>query len=166
VHFIGHSAGAKLIHDAATAYISDYFLRQRNTFFHLTFLDAYTPSDWDTDSYGSLPVDYPNHHAEHYVDRGVAFTDACLANAFNFDITGWTNADKSGFLGPHQWPHRWYKQSVTFTAGTDTLQKPGFKLSFEGGNDQFGQLDEHYRPGEQCPLSDEGTSCIPAACWP
>ena len=29
VHFISHSAGAKLIHEAATAYISDYFIWQK-----------------------------------------------------------------------------------------------------------------------------------------
>jgi hypothetical protein len=165
VHLIGHSAGAKLIHDAATAYISDYFVREQNPFIHLTFLDAYTPSDWDKDSYGSLPIDlagtdYPNHYSEHYVHRGLLDTDACLSHAFNFDLTGWDHSlEEHGFFG-HHWPIHWYKRSVT-TPGF------GFPLSLEGGNGQFGTVTGDFPPGQQCSLSHENPDfCERTSCWP
>jgi hypothetical protein len=169
VHFIGHSAGAKLIHDAARAYISDYFIRQENPFIHVTFLDAYTPNEWDSngqDSYGSLPIDYPNYYSEHYVDRELIFTDECLSHAFNFDITGWApdKDDRPGELG-HQWPRRWYEKSVQFLF---TGYKYGYPLSLESSTMDFDELVNeliNYPAGQQCPLSDNGTICIPADCW-
>jgi pimeloyl-ACP methyl ester carboxylesterase len=88
IHLIGHSAGGKLINEAAQT-LSE-LKNQKNAekpFIHLTFLDSYTPNNEDRigdDSYGYLP-DYPNHFAEHYVDRSLPFTDAILRNAFNFD---------------------------------------------------------------------------------
>jgi hypothetical protein len=100
VHFIGFSAGAKLIHDAATAYIYDYFIRQQNPFIHLTFLDAYTPNEWDQKgegSYGSLPTNYKNHYSEHYVDVNdiALFTNSYLQRAYNFDITDCPSSNSS-----------------------------------------------------------------------
>jgi hypothetical protein len=142
VHLIGHSAGAKLIHDAATAYISDYFIREQNPFIHLTFLDAYTPNEWDNNghgSYGSLPTDYPNHYSEHYVDKtpGWPFTDADLTYAFNFDITDCPSSnpgfEKRDF--GHQWPRYWYQNSVTIPGFPY-----GYPLSREGGNNQIANL--------------------------
>jgi hypothetical protein len=169
VHFIGHSAGSKLIHDAATAYISDYFIRQENPFIHLTFFDAYTPNEWDNKgvgSYGSLPTDYPNHYSEHYVDRGLDFTDACLENAFNFDITSWTpDKDDRPFEFGHQWPHRWYKKSVPYLF---TGYKYGYPLSLEGSGKNINELVNElaqYTVGQQCSLSNIGTTCTPAPCW-
>jgi len=173
VHFIGHSAGSKLIHEAATTYISDYFIRQENPFIHLTFLDAYTPNEWDSNgegSYGSLPTDYPNHYSEHYVDRGLVLTDACLENAFNFDITNWIpDKDDRSFEFGHQWPHRWYKKSVSFPpVGPLT---PGFaygyRLSLEGSGKDLNELSglySLYPKGQQCPLFGDFENCEPAAC--
>ncbi len=177
VHFIGHSAGAKLIHEAASAYIYDYFIRQQNPFIHQTFLDAYTPSDADIKgptSYGSLPTNYPNHYAEHYVDRSgsqvpwINSTNSCLSNTFNFDITGWV-PDKDDRLGEfgHQWPRRWYQKSITFAPAGST--PPGFvygyHLSRESGYDRLDRLSVDYPPGQQCPVFVEGARCIPARCW-
>jgi hypothetical protein len=138
VHFIGHSAGAKLIHEAATAYIYDYSIRQKNPFVHLTSLDAYTPNGWDNNgdgSYGSLPTDYPNHFSEHYVDRTDSiigpWTNSCLSRAFNFDITGWPPVSeeekwwKERDVG-HQWPIYWYAESVVIPG----FSRYGYPLSF------------------------------------
>jgi len=165
IHLIGHSAGSKLIHDAATAYINDFFIRQKNPFIHLTFLDAYTPNEWDQKgegSYGSLPTNYPYHYSEHYVDRGLLLTDACLENAFNFDITTWRpDKDDRPFEFGHQWPHRWYKKSVTpLFSG----YQYGYALSLEGNNKRFDAVARDFPPGQQCTLSDNGTSCKPALC--
>jgi hypothetical protein len=159
IHLIAHSAGSKLINEAAQT-LSE-LKNQKNVekpFIHLTFLDAYTPNDEATkgdNSYGYLP-DYPNHYAEHYVDRSLPFTDAILENAFNFDITGWIGADKGDprFLG-HWWPVYWYIQSITASEFNY-----GFPLSLEGGNDQLNGLDQIYPPGKQCSLHDMGTSCL------
>jgi hypothetical protein len=167
VHFIAHSAGAKLIQEAATAYMGDYSIRQQNPFIHLTFLDAYTPTESDSSgqgSYGYFPTASPHHYSEHYVDRGVASTDACLSSAFNFDITNWDGADKNP-LDPHSghtWPIRWYKQSVTGSGF-----HYGYPLSFESsGKDINTLINElsNYPPGKQCALSDIGASCIKALC--
>jgi hypothetical protein len=168
VHLLGHSAGANLIDVAAKELVRIYIQRNENPFIHLTFFDAFTLSDFDKDSYGFLPNNYQSYYSEHYVHRGLAFmdtsTDECLSNAFNFNITDWAHSSEEGGFAGHSWPHNWYERSVTFTSNTNT-PPPGFNLSFEGGNDQFDKIDELYRPGEQCPLMDEGTRCQPAACW-
>jgi hypothetical protein len=166
VHLIGHSAGSKLIHEAATAYIYDYFTRQINPFIHLTFLDAYTPSDFDKNSYGSLPTDYPNHYSEHYVHRGVLLTDACLSKAFNFDITAWNSGcNPADLICLHHWPRNWYNQSISFVPPVEY----GYGLSLEGGYNRFSTVATDFPPGQQCShsLSDVSSICLPAAptCW-
>jgi hypothetical protein len=101
IHLIAHSAGADLIDQAATKL--EEVKRQQNMekpFIHLTFLDAYAPSDHPKDRdrslpkdrYGSLPNDYLKHYSEHYVDKGLPLieeTDDDLPHAFNFDVTDW-----------------------------------------------------------------------------
>jgi len=69
IHLIGHSAGAKLIHEASKT-LAEYKNREggEKPFIHLTFLDAYTQDDKDSGkdpneirkSYGYLEG-YPNH---------------------------------------------------------------------------------------------------------
>src|SRR5208282_2344347 len=125
----------------------------------LTFLDAYTPLYDGKDVYGDL-TSYP-HFSEHYVDRsiGLPYTDACLAQAFNFDITNWqpiTSFDKNDF--GHQWPRYWYEESVTtpgFTYGyTFSLEGSGKKTSELGG------LYSQYTNDEQC-----SPKILPLNCW-
>jgi hypothetical protein len=169
VHLLGHSAGAKLIQLTAEELVRIYTQRNESPFIHLTFFDAFTLNDFDKNSYGFLPNNYQNYYSEHYVHRGFALsdisTDECLSSAFNFDITNWEHpSNEHGFLG-HSWPHNWYKRSITSPSTTETPPKPGFKLSFEGGNDQFEELNEDYPYSQQCPLADEKTKCEPAACW-
>ena len=164
VHFIGHSAGAKLIDEAA------FQIALNNTdqpFLHITFLDAYTRDDNDTINYSGFPVGYP-HYVEHYVDRGLPSTDACLSNAFNFNISNWDrlSVGERGF-GGHQWPRNWYKRSVT---STSPKFRYGYTLSLEGGNDRFDELATLHPPGNQCGLDtglfneNPNPDCQQAAC--
>jgi hypothetical protein len=161
VHLIAHSAGAKLIDEAAKQ-IAKYFEQFENTerpFIHLTFLDAYTRTKIDSgeeeDSevrkgYGYVAENYP-HYSEHYVDDGPGdFADATLASAFNFDITGWIGADKGDITG-HQWPRIWYTRSIEFPDATGDL---GFQLSLEGDYEAYSTLSQRFEPGESCHLTD------------
>jgi len=155
IHLLGHSAGAKLIDEAAS------HIALNNTakpFLHITFLDSYTRDDNDKINYGGLPIDYP-HYAEHYVDDGPAdCADATLASAFNFHITGWVpdRDDKLGELG-HQWPRRWYTRSIKSPDGTGEL---GFKLSLEGGSEAYSTLSQQFPPGGICVLTDVLSTAI------
>jgi hypothetical protein len=161
VHLIAHSAGAKLIDKTAKqlAWMKERKNREK-PFIHLTFLDAYTPlNKGERGRYGSLPDNYP-HYSEHYVDKGLLFTDAILQNAFNFEITFWTGAglnwlvDKpvKGWPLGHWWPVTWYINSITAPELNHGLS--GFPLSLEGGNNQLNDLDQIYHPGEKCYLND------------
>jgi hypothetical protein len=164
VHLIGHSAGANLIDTVATDLLLKSVEAGNKPFIHLTFLDAYTPEN--NELFYGRSADY----AEHYVDRGLLFTDGCLDNAFNFDITNWTPGRDDRLLPVpeygHQWPHRWYKKSVapTFISG----YKYGYPLSLEGSGKNLNELINdlaQYPDGQQCSLVDIGTSCIPVPCW-
>lgn len=171
VHFIGHSAGARLIDLTAKTLAK----MQSPPFIHLTFLDAYTPNPSDTATYGSITSP---HYSEQYVTRGdLAFTEACLPYAFNFDITGWMKDDKAcnnidPFIDPfcaHNYPVQWYTNSVTSAPPTRFIY--GYPLSYDGGNSQYSLLSMSYpdtmtHPNrKQCALNNIGTSCTPAACW-
>ena len=169
---IAHSAGAKLIDEAALQ------IALNNTdqpFLHITFLDAYTRDDNDKINYGGLPVGYP-HYVEHYVDRSLgsvlAPTDACLSNAFNFDISNWDrlSVGERG-LGGHQWPRNWYKRSVT---STSPQFKYGYPLSLEGSGKNMEELVNElaqHPTGQRCGLDtglfneNPNPNCQPAACW-
>jgi hypothetical protein len=123
----------------------------------------------DTNSYGSLAdypaqVSYPEHYAEHYVDMGLWNTDALLSNAFNFDITGWINAnriDPNGLHTGHHWPRRWYQNSVT-SSGFEY----GFPLSLEGGGSaRFKELANKWsvsNPPQPCILKNTTTENPPS----
>ena len=83
------------------------------------------------------------------------FTNELLPNAFNFDITDWqpvTSEDKQDY--GHQWPLRWYKQSIT-----SPEFDYGYPLSLEGGNARFGKIVEEYPPGDQCSLTSVQDKC-------
>lgn len=147
--------------------LAELFGTTNKPFVHLTFLDAYTPSGEEA-IYG-LYSDY----AEHYVDRSLgsvfASTDACLSNAFNFNISNWDplSVGERG-VGGHQWPRNWYKRSVT---STSPKFKYGFPLSLEGSGKGINKLLNElakYPPGQQCELStvfNNNPNCQRAACW-
>jgi len=171
IHLIGHSAGAKLIHEASKTLAEDKNREGgERPFIYFTFLDAYTQDDndsgkYDRKGYGYLEG-YPDHYAEHFVDIGLWYTDACLASAFNFNITDWRlvshqNPDEREGFG-HQWPRWWYEHSVTSSGF-----KYGYPLSLEGSGKNINELAK-YPAGKQCHLMDEGTICDilnPPDCW-
>ena len=168
IHMIGHSAGAKLIDEAAGEFAFRYaFAKNRPRFVHLTFLDAYTPSEGDKALYG-----FYSDYAEHYVDRslGSAFapTDVCLSHAFNFDISRWSHSPTESWTLGHHWPIHWYQNSVT---STSPKFKYGYTLSLEGSNDRFDELATLHPPGKQCGLDtglfneNPNPDCQPATCW-
>jgi hypothetical protein len=157
IHLIGHSAGGKLIHEASNT-LAEHKKREggKRPFIHLTFLDAYTPDDSDTstsdkNTYGFLP-NYPEHYAEHYVDKSLKYTDSDLSHAYNFDITGWepvsrwpNDPDEKDILSfGHHWPRWWYEHSVTSTSPKFPYGHP---LSREGGNDLFHNLSTQFPAG-------------------
>jgi hypothetical protein len=106
IHMIGHSAGARLIHEAASVLTKT---QTNKPFIHLTFLDAFRPF---FDEYGNLE-NYSERFSEHYVDVGLPQTDDYLPHAFSFDITDWhpvshQDPDEKRDNG-HQWPRAWYE---------------------------------------------------------
>jgi hypothetical protein len=161
IHFVAHSAGSKLIDDAAKKLAQNWgkLNSSQRPFIQLTFLDAYKDDNNHRDeaTYGALP-DYPEHYSEHYVDMGLLYTDAKLTNAYNFDITDWPAIrgqrcrrpagaecfDEKNTFG-HQWPRYWYEKSVTahWYNRADGFRY-GYPLSREGGLLMICQ--EHY-PG-------------------
>jgi hypothetical protein len=183
IHLIGHGAGANLI-DVAANLLADSYKKQGGVrpFLHLTFLDAYTPTKEDSGEaggkgYGYLE-DYPQHYSEHYVDRtpSAVGTNACLASAFNFDLTDWHyNPYKGGGVDAstgHQWPRYWYEQSVTTPPSSQTSGFAfGYPLAFEGGDNTYTTLADDYPKNLQCRLSDLSTKCKPVKddptyqCW-
>lgn len=163
VHLIGHSAGARLIDVAARKLAIAKVEKHKPEewfFIHITFLDAYTPTPVDTETYGNL-AEYPTYYSEHYVDKtfgGLVFTDANLDHAFNFDLTNWEDNKVSPLheLG-HHWPRYWYTRSVEFPSKTGVL---GFQLSLEGGNEKFCVLSEQLPPGDSCQLTNLASATL------
>ena len=115
---------------------------------------------------------YHDHYVEHYVDRHLPSTDACLASAFNFDISNWKHTpDLIGDPLGHQWPRHWYEKSVI---STSPKFKYGFPLSLEDGNtlnNLINTRDTELHPGTQCSLDtglfneNPNPDCHPADCW-
>jgi hypothetical protein len=148
VHLIGHSSGARLIHEASKRLASN----KKKPFIHLTFLDAYTWNN-DKNSYGSS-ADY----AEHYVDRGMALgpasTDENLVHVFNFDITNWQPVSRHEKRdNGHQWPRDWYQKSVIIPG----FSRYGFPLSLEGGADA--KKYRAIKPPGPCMLQNKDSLC-------
>ncbi|MHB1141399.1 MAG: Lcl C-terminal domain-containing protein [Sulfuricaulis sp.] len=113
IHLLAHSAGSNLI-EALAGQIKNLNANSNSQpFIHLTFFDAYDPTDPDIQglSFYGKSGDW----SEHYVDRRVVGiepnddTDRDLPNAFNFDVT---NLDPTPYPvtseNHHRWPYEWY----------------------------------------------------------
>ena len=180
IHLIAHSAGARLIEDAATqiAAAKQALPDSTKPFIYMSFLDAYV-SDNSSDNtlrgtatYGYLP-NYPHYYSEQYVDLtqpkysqnpllpGIKI----LSNAYNVDITGWP-ITSVGYctIGPfsvpgtqekclygHHWPRYWYEKSVT-AHWYDKASgfRYGYPLSLEGGNSNLDALSSTSYPPGKC----------------
>ncbi|MHC5184084.1 MAG: hypothetical protein ACYSPI_07385 [Planctomycetota bacterium] len=110
IHLIGHSAGTWTIHSAAKrlAYA------RRDIELHLTFLDAYIPSQWDETLLGRVFLDPKRQKeqcwAEHYYTKDITFvvTEHDLKYAHNVDISA-----VDPLISEHEFPYRWYTATIT-----------------------------------------------------
>ena len=122
IHLIGHSAGTWTIHSAAKrlAYA------RPDVQIHLTFLDAYVPSQWDEDELGHVfsdPKRQKNQYwAEHYYTKDITFivTEHDLKYAHNVDISA-----IDPLISEHEFPYRWYAATITgkFTRWDEKKEK-------------------------------------------
>lgn len=174
IHFIAHSARAKLI-DTATAYLK-IDIPPPIIKIHETFLDAYDP--WkEASSYGYL-ADW----ADNYVDtRSVDLFDGTklfLKEAYNVDVTpAWYCGFRLNLVEEikcrHSRPYRFYGLSVS-TDLADTVEYKeyqgvdpigptvgmGYPLSVKEGRSVDDTDLKHLFPkGKTCGVS--GTSCVP-----
>jgi hypothetical protein len=130
VHLIGHSAGSWAISEAAKI-----IAKQTNASIHLTFLDAYVPLGWDTNSLGNLSAE-PNtiYWADQYLTQDITLkvTDRTLAHAHNVDIGDITPGVKD-----HRFPFHWYPATVT--GKYDPKDKyAGKTLYYKSGDIEYG----------------------------
>ena len=110
IHLIGHSAGTWTIHSAAKrlAYA------RPDVQLHLTFLDAYVPSQWDETLLGRVFLDPKRQKeqcwAEHYYTKDITFivTEHDLKYAYNVDISA-----VDPLISEHEFPYRWYAATIT-----------------------------------------------------
>jgi hypothetical protein len=115
IHFIAHSAGSNVVHNAI------WSLRESDAQaeIHATFLDAYDPNG-ERSEYGD-GADF----AEQYVHMGqLPGTNNVLSQAFTFDVTA---LDPDGDDG-HAWPYEWYIETI-WREG----ERYGFPLALEAG---------------------------------
>jgi hypothetical protein len=98
---------------------------------HTTFLDAYTPYEWDA-SYGE-----DSDYADHYInstDSLYVATQDWFPHAFNVDVTA-LGGNLTGTAG-HGYPHVFYEKTITdFDSDNPTAVYHGFGFpdSFEAG---------------------------------
>ena len=110
IHLIGHSAGTWTIHSAA----KHLAYARRDVQLHLTFLDAYIPSQWDEDVLGRVFLDPKRQKtqcwAEHYYTKDITFvvTEHDLKYAHNVDISA-----VDPLVSEHEFPYRWYTATIT-----------------------------------------------------
>ena len=147
IHLIGHSAGTWTIHSAAKrlAYA------RRDIELHLTFLDAYIPSQWDETLLGRVFLDPKRQKeqcwAEHYYTKDITFvvTEHDLKYAHNVDISA-----VDPLISEHEFPYRWYTATITgkFSRWDEKKEKVhtrhggidyGFARSLESGEQNWEQ---------------------------
>ena len=105
IHLIGHSAGAWVIESAGRKLLE----KMPDCTIHLTFLDAYVPSEWQADQLGQA-AGGGKGWAEHYYTRDITLkvTEHNLANAHNADLTA-----VDPLIAEHKFPYRWYLATIT-----------------------------------------------------
>lgn len=99
IHFIAHSAGSWAVNTAAK-------LIDQNTpaEIHITFLDAYVPSNWPQSDLASTAA-----WADHYYNRDItgSTTEVNLSHAHNIDVT-----DIEPVIKDHKFLFRWYYATI------------------------------------------------------
>ncbi|MGD9110485.1 MAG: hypothetical protein PVG93_06050 [Phycisphaerales bacterium] len=108
IHLIGHSSGCWAISEAAKILVN-----QTDADIHLTFFDAFIPSDWSQESLGNInaPNDV-NFWADHYFTRDytLKWTEQKLDHAHNIDVT-----EVDQLIKDHNFPWKWYYATITGT---------------------------------------------------
>jgi hypothetical protein len=147
IHLIGHSAGTWTIHSAAKRIAA----ARPDVQLHLTFLDAYVPSQWDEDILGRVFLDPKRQKeqcwAEHYYTKDITFvvTEHDLKYAHNVNISG-----IDPLFSEHEFPYRWYTATITgkFSRWDEKKEKVhtrhggidyGFARSLESGEQNWEQ---------------------------
>ncbi|MBZ0159098.1 MAG: hypothetical protein K8G79_02970, partial [bacterium] len=181
VHFVGHSAGAKLIETATFGLKLWVGLEKRRAVkIHETFLDAYDPRKKDS-TYGDW-ADW----ADNYVDtRQVGLlapydgTKLFLKHAYTIDVTPESDGCQSGYgidlravwTCRHSRPYRFYGWSINDSSLVDNASDNqfdpmssdggmGYSLSRENGHD-LKDLQAAFPEGGKCKV--QGESCNPGA---
>ena len=147
IHLIGHSAGSWAINSAAKRLaFADHDIQ-----IHLTFLDAYVPSQWNEDLLGRVFLDPQRQKtqcwAEHYYTKDITFvvTEHDLKYAHNVDISA-----VDPLISEHEFPYRWYTATITgkYTRWDEKKETVhtrsggidyGFKRSLESGRSNWTQ---------------------------
>ena len=154
IHLIGHSAGTWAVHSAAR----EIAAVRPDTQFHLTFLDAYVPSQWDHNQLGHVYDDSvkqkSNVWAEQYYTKDITFsvTEHNLKHAHNVDISA-----IDPLISEHEFPYRWYTATITgkFTRWDEKKEKVhtrsgdidyGFTRSLEAGEKNWIQTQKLNNP--------------------
>jgi hypothetical protein len=150
IHFISHSLGGRVV-ESATIALMQGLANNNNDLgkmpvVHTTFLDAYTPLEWET-VYGKYAT-----WSEHYWSQDLLDTNDSHYHAANFNITA-VDADPNrggifNSINDHQWPHEWYRRTVdNFNLATPNATQAdqiaqdrglGFPLSKEAGHAAWG----------------------------
>ena len=105
---------AKALLELDTDFAKRIAFARRDTQIHLTFLDAYVPSQWDEDVLGRVFFDPKRQKdqcwAEHYYTKDITFivTEHDLKYAHNVDISA-----TDPFVSEHEFPYRWYMATIT-----------------------------------------------------
>lgn len=149
VHFISHSLGGRVVESATIALMQGLANNNNDLgkmpIVHTTFVDAYTPLDWDA-VYGKYAT-----WAEHYWSQDLLDTNDSYYHAANFNITAVDPDPNRGLfniVNDHQWPHEWYRRTVdNFNLATPNATQAdqiaqdrglGFPLSKEAGHAAWG----------------------------
>jgi len=141
IHLIGHSSGAWVVNEAAKI-----LAEKTSADIHLTFFDAFVPSNWDERLLGDIRVKLPVElWVDHYYTRDytLRWTQYDLTFAHNVDVTA---IDQN--IKDHNFPWKWYHASVTgkYPKGHFLNDKKlvlvaegigyGFSRSKEGGGEE------------------------------
>lgn len=158
IHLIGHSAGAWILRSAA----KELMRALPDTVFHLTFLDAYVPSRWNTREL----CDWTSLHgavwAEHYYTRDFTLnmTEQDLPCAHNVDITA-----LDPWVAEHEFPYRWYL--ATITGRYERWDEKALKVFTQCGNTEYGFArslesgEENWRYSRLLPCGDSAVLIQP-----
>lgn len=137
VHFLAHSLGAHVIHEASD-------VLEGRLDIHETYLDPFGARGVLRTSYGQRRFGRNADYAEAYInnDDTVPYTDEPLRSLHTFDVTALASSAYDDEEG-HAWPIKFYKRTV----GDEAVQV-GFPLSLEALDGDLLDLAESWPAGE------------------